>query len=69
LSGRVHADAYSIAQLHAVRGEPDLAFKSLERAYDLHDGGLFDIKMDPFLKNVRADPRYGALLRKLKLPE
>jgi len=61
--------AYQIAQVHAYRGEPDQAFSWLERAYAQRDGGLSDMKGDPLLSNLWADPRYTALLRKLKLPE
>ena len=32
-------------------------------------GGLATIKYDPFLKPLRGDPRYAAMLRKLGLPE
>ena len=61
--------AYQIAEVHAFRGEADLAFEWLERAYDQHDGGLADIKGDRFLRGLAGDPRYKAFLRKLKLPE
>ena len=45
------------------------AFEWLERAYWQRDGGLAEIKADPTLKSLRTDPRFNALLRKLKLPE
>jgi hypothetical protein len=61
--------AYQIAEVHAFRGEADLAFEWLERAYDQRDGGLTDIKGDRFVRGLAGDPRYKALLRKLKLPE
>lgn len=62
-------DLYNIAELHAVRGERDLAFALLERARSQHDSGIVALKMDPFMKNLRTDPRFNALLRRLKLPE
>ena len=61
--------AYQIAEVHAFRGEADLAFEWLERAYDQRDGGLADIKGDRLMRGLAGDPRYKALLRKLKLPE
>ena len=61
--------AYQIAEVHAFRGEADAAFQWLEVAYAQHDGGLSTIKYDPFLKPLRGDPRYAAMLRKLGLPE
>ena len=61
--------AYQIAELYAWRGESDKAFDWLERAYRQRDGGLTSLKYDRLLNNLRGDPRYKALLRKLKLPE
>ena len=61
--------AYQIGEVHAFRGEADLAFEWLERAYDQRDGGLSDIKSDRLMRGLVDDPRYKAFLRKLKLPE
>ena len=61
--------AYQIAEVHAFRGEADLAFEWLERAYDQRDGGVADIKGDRLMRGLVGDPRYKAFLRKLKLPE
>jgi len=62
-------EPYNLAELHAVRGENDLAFASLEQAYSRHDSDIVTLKMDLFLEKLRSDPRFNALLRKLKLPE
>ena len=61
--------AYQIAQAYAWQGDRDKAFEWLERAYRQQDGGLTLIKYDPLLDNLRSDPRYHALLRKLNLPD
>jgi tetratricopeptide (TPR) repeat protein len=61
--------AYEIAEVHAFRGEADLAFEWLERAYAQRDMGIPGIKSDRLLGGLVGDPRYKALLRKLKLPE
>jgi TolB-like protein len=61
--------AYVTALNHACRGEADLAFEWLERAYRQRDGGLESIKVHPWLRPLHDDLRYKALLRKLKLPE
>jgi TolB-like protein/Tfp pilus assembly protein PilF len=61
--------AYQIAEVHAFRGEDDLAFEWLERAYAQRDSGVILIKGDPLLRGLVRDPRYKAFLRKLKLPE
>ena len=61
--------AYQIAEVHAFRGEADLAFEWLERAYNQRDGGVAEIKGDRLMRGLVGDPRYKAFLRKLKLPE
>jgi Tat protein secretion system quality control protein TatD with DNase activity len=60
--------AYQIAEVHAFRGEVDLAFEWLDRAYYQRDAGLADIKRDRFLRGLVSDPRFKAFLRKLELP-
>jgi TolB-like protein/Flp pilus assembly protein TadD len=60
--------AYQIAEVYAFRGEPDQSFAWLERAYKQRDAGLPDIKVDPLFKNLRHDPRYADLLKKMHLP-
>jgi TolB-like protein len=61
--------AYAAALNHACRAEVDLAFESLERAYRQREGNLGTIKISPWLRSLHGDPRYKALLRKLKFPE
>ena len=61
--------AYQIARAYAFRGESDRSFEWLERAYKQRDSGLPDIKTDPLLKNLRHDPRYTELLKKMRLPK
>jgi adenylate cyclase len=62
-------DAYHIAGIHAFRGESDLAYTWLDRAYRQRDTALEFVKCDPLFENLEADPRYKAFLRKMKLPE
>ena len=61
--------AYQVAEVHAFRGEADLAFEWLERAYVQRDGGATQIKADRLMRGLAGDPRYTALLKKMKLPE
>jgi TolB-like protein/DNA-binding winged helix-turn-helix (wHTH) protein/Tfp pilus assembly protein PilF len=60
--------ACQIAQIYAYRGEHDKAFEWLDRAYQLHDGGLPYIKVDYILTKLRQDPRYSNLLQRMRLP-
>jgi adenylate cyclase len=62
-------DAFSIAQVYSFRGENDRAFEWLDRAYVHHEKALMDIKGDPLIEKLTADPRYRVFLRKMNLPE
>jgi tetratricopeptide (TPR) repeat protein len=58
-----------IGRIYALRGERDSAFKWLDRAYELRDSTISEIKSDPDFNNLKTDPRYAAFLRKMKLPQ
>jgi serine/threonine-protein kinase len=60
--------AYQVAEAHAFRGEKDEAFAWLDRAYRQRDPGLTALLVDPLFDSTRSDPRFSAMLRKLKLP-
>jgi serine/threonine-protein kinase len=67
---RTYGDSLSFqyAMINAWRNDPDSAFHWLERAYQVHDGGLIYLKHDRILASLRGDLRYAALLKKLSLP-
>jgi TolB-like protein/Tfp pilus assembly protein PilF len=54
--------AYQLVQVHAYRGEIDLAFAWLDRAVATHDSGLVFTRVDPLLAHLHADPRWGRFL-------
>jgi TolB-like protein len=62
-----HADgnAFQIAEVYAVRGEADEAFKWLETAYQKRDSGVTHTKVDPELASLHDDPRWGPFLKRL----
>ena len=60
-------NAYYVAQLYAVRGKKNLAFEWLNKACLERQSGCEALKIDRFLGSLRDDPRYDALLAKLKL--
>jgi tetratricopeptide (TPR) repeat protein len=57
-----------IAEVHAFRGEKDIALSWLDRAYAQKDIFLWLIKGDPLFRNIDGDPRFKAFLRKMNLP-
>lgn len=67
--GFADRNAYEIAGAHAYRGEADAAFTWLDRVYKQRRGALEYLKVDPLLRNLRADPGFNAMLRKAKLIE
>jgi len=59
---------FQIATVHAWRGELDQAFRWLDRALAESDGGLMDLRLDPLLRGLYADPRFASLCSRLHLP-
>jgi TolB-like protein/Flp pilus assembly protein TadD len=59
--------AYQVAQARAARGEIDVAFAWLERAFDQRDAGIFWTNVDPLLLSLHGDPRWKPFLAKLGL--
>jgi TolB-like protein/tetratricopeptide (TPR) repeat protein len=57
-----------VGVVHAWRRELDLAFEWFDRALAEHDPGLVEMCGGPIRLTLRDDPRYAALLRKMKLP-
>ena len=60
--------AYQIAEVYAVRRDPDNTFKWLQISFDQHDGGTLSLLVDPLLRDLRGDPRYKALVASLGMP-
>ena len=61
--------AFQIAEVMSERGETNAAFEWLERARELRDGGLTELKVSPRLRSLHRDPRWGPLLRKMRLED
>jgi hypothetical protein len=56
---------YEIAQVHAYFGNLDESFRWLHRAIDRRDQSLSLMTSDPFLENLRDDPRIDEVLERL----
>ena len=57
--------AFQIAEVHAIRGETELAFEWLDRAYEQRDGGLTELKIRRSLRSLHSDPRWPAHLARM----
>ncbi len=62
------AASYQYGEIYAQLGEKDRALTSLERAWEIRDGGLMDIRNDPSLDPLRGDPRFEAIVKKMNFP-
>jgi adenylate cyclase len=60
--------AYQVAQVYSARGDVDLAFAWLQRAYVQRDPGLTDMQTDLLFRSLRNDPRWYTFLRKMGSP-
>jgi TolB-like protein/Tfp pilus assembly protein PilF len=64
------AQPFDIAEVYAYHNDKDRAFAWLDRQYRVDPQYLRgELNSEPLLANLRGDPRFKALLRKLNLPE
>jgi serine/threonine-protein kinase len=56
-----------LGAIYIALGEKDLAFEYLEKAYEERDLDIIYLKIHPMWDDIRNDPRYKALLKKLNL--
>jgi TolB-like protein/Flp pilus assembly protein TadD len=54
-----------IAEVYALRKEPEKMFEWLEHAWTTHDGGVNEMLNDPFLLAYKDDPRFIAFAQKI----
>ncbi|MGH7935684.1 MAG: tetratricopeptide repeat protein, partial [Chthoniobacterales bacterium] len=54
-----------IAEIYALRKEPDKMFEWLEHAWATHDSGVTDLLSDPFLRAYKDDPRFIGFAQKI----
>jgi len=62
-----YVSCYHIGLLHYILGQTDQAFEWLEKAYNERDFWLCWLKIEPLFDYLRSDPRYGAIVKKMKL--
>jgi tetratricopeptide (TPR) repeat protein len=68
-SKRAYVSPFVIGLLRIGLDDIDSCFDWLERAYQEHDAWLYSIRVEPLLDDIRSDPRYNALLKKMGLSE
>jgi adenylate cyclase len=65
---RANQVAYDIAEVYALRNEPDRVFDWLNRAWTIRDSDIAYLLFDPFILRFKDDPRFAAFCRKVGLP-
>jgi tetratricopeptide (TPR) repeat protein len=61
--------AFWLASVHALLAEKDTAFEWLERAYQEHSAFLVWLKIMWPHAPLRGDPRFGALVKRIGIPD
>lgn len=65
---RSNVDLYPLAEIYSRLGNKDQALATLEKAYEQHDQStLIWLNCDPFWDDLRSDPRYADLVRRMGL--
>jgi hypothetical protein len=59
---------YFAARDYAMLGEKDAAFASLEKVF-VSRASARNMRVEPELDNLRSDPRYADLLKRMGLPQ
>ena len=68
LSKRRFVTAYGMALVHTSLGQKDEAFNWLDKAFDERSHWLVWLRLDPRWNALRGDPRFAALVERMKYP-
>lgn len=60
-----YVSPYAMAQIYSVLNERDQAFIWLEKAFEARDTPIVNLNVDPLVKNLRSDPRFAELKRRI----
>jgi len=57
-----------LASIYAALGEKDKAFDELNKAFEARDWELYRMSADQYFVELRGDPRYAEIVKRLNLP-
>jgi len=60
---------YHVAALYAELGEKEKSLEWLQKAFEERPYGLIFLKIDPAFDNIRSDPRFVELMKRVGLPQ
>jgi serine/threonine-protein kinase len=58
---------YSVALIHIALGNKQKAFEWMDRAFQERDESFIHLRVDPRLDDLRSDPQFIDLLRRINL--
>jgi DNA-binding winged helix-turn-helix (wHTH) protein/TolB-like protein/Tfp pilus assembly protein PilF len=68
LAKRRFVTAYGMALVHTSLGQKDEAFNWLDKSFDERSHWLVWLRLDPRWNALRSDPRFAALIERMKYP-
>ena len=68
LSNRQYVTPYGVGRIYAALGQKDEAFHWLEIAYEQRANWMVFLKVDPVFDDLRSDPRFRDLMRRMNFP-
>ena len=68
LAAKRYVAPFDLALLHFAVDNPDEGFHWLTKAFDDRGIEIMSLRVDPRFEPVRSDPRFGALVERLKMP-
>jgi len=68
IAQQCYVSPYEFALIYAGLNEKDKAFEWLEKAFYEPADKLVDLKVEPQMDNLRSDPRFANLIRRVGLP-
>jgi len=68
LSKKQYVTPYFVGRIYAALGNKDQAFQWLENAYQRHGDWMVLLNTDPTFDDLRPEPRYQDLLRRMNFP-
>ena len=58
-----------IASIYGALGEMDKAFVELEKGFEARDWELYRSSIEPYMNDLRGDPRFAELVKRLNMPK
>src|SRR5262249_17340364 len=68
ISKQRYVSSCNMVTIYFALGKKDEGFAWLEQAIEERDGRLLCFNVNPWLDNVRSDPRFAEVVRRLRLP-